>query len=345
MTIRRPLAILIMAAVFGITIEIFSIYVQFVRAIETVNEATVRRNVEFVRAVDWQEFSEVKKKDLTLMFVGDVMLSREVGKQAVKNGDWRFPFLKVASTTQVADLLFGNLEGPISRQGKNQGSEYSFRSDSEVVKGLQFAGFDIMSVANNHIMDWGREALKDTLLILRSNNIWPVGAGQDEGEANKPIIIEKGANKIAFLGYTNLYPKSFEATTSTAGLSHFDKEKIKQTIAAIRQSADLVVVSLHWGVEYEKKANQSQRDLGRALIDSGADLVIGHHPHVVQEVERYKNGWIVYNLGNFVFDQNFSKETTEGLMITVNLQRGKPVGLVEQKIKISPAYQPEIVEN
>ena len=283
------------------------------------------------------------------MFVGDIMLSRGITKQIEKYQDNRYPFLKIASTTQSADLTFGNLEGPISSRGRNQGSIYSFRAKPEAVEGLKFAGFDILSLVNNHIWDWGKEALEDTIDILKENEIEPVGIDRNYEEANAPVIfeinlqtsdipkindnirmsdvqrlnwdigspkIESYITKIAFLAYTNLYPNSFKANGNSAGISDFDIEKIKNEIKYLKESqtADIVVISFHWGEEYQTRSNKTQQNIAHGLIEAGADLIVGHHPHIIQEIEQYQDCWIAYSLGNFVFDQSFSEETMRSLI-------------------------------
>jgi poly-gamma-glutamate synthesis protein (capsule biosynthesis protein) len=282
---------------------------------------------------------EIIEKPITLLFVGDIMLSRSVAKQMEKYGDYRYPFLKIAGLTRSADLTFGNLEGPISAGGLNQGSIYSFRAKPEVVEGLMLAGFDVLSLANNHIWDWGSEALSDTIDILKKNGIEPVGAGKNYLEANSPAIKETSGTKIAFFAYTNLYPESLEAGFDSLGISSFNLEEIKGKISQMKKSgeADIVVVSLHWGEEYKREANRYQRDTAESLAESGADLIIGHHPHVIQEIE---NG-IAYSLGNFVFDQSFSEETMEGAVLKVVIKDKKISEIIPLKIKINDTFQPE----
>ena len=315
-------------------------------------------------------------KEITLLFTGDIMLSRGIAGQIKKHQDPRYPFLKIASTTQEADLTFGNLEGPISSRGRNQGSIYSFRAKPEVIEGLKFAGFDILSLVNNHIWDWGKEALEDTLSILKYTGIETVGAGRNYKEANEPAVFEVNSilrtsevlninnnfetsdvqkfkklnTRIAFLSYTNLYPDSFNAIGDSAGISDFALDRVKKEISQIKihsinseQAADIVIISFHWGDEYQTRSNKTQQNIAHALIGAGADLIVGHHPHTVQEIERYQNGWIAYSLGNFVFDQNFSEETREGLMLKVKIQDKKIVEVKPIKIKFSDTFQPEIV--
>lgn len=282
----------------------------------------------------------------TLVFVGDLMLSRGVDYMVKKygGGDYRYPFLKIADELKRADLLFGNLEGPISDRGSNQGSIYSFRAEPKAVEGLQFAGFDMMSVANNHIFDWGRDALADTISVLGINGIKSVGAGKNDEEANQPVRFALGDLRLAFLAYTNLMPQSLGATIDHPGLSSFSIEKATEAIRAAKQDEDIVIVSFHWGDEYQTHSNALQQKIAHALIDAGADLIVGHHPHVAQETEEYNGGHIIYSLGNFVFDQNFSADTQKGLMANVTVDAdNETIEKVEPiEIRFTKTFQPYI---
>lgn len=301
--------------------------------------------------------NDIERRDYTLLFVGDIMLSRGVDYMVKKygGGDYRYPFLNIADEFKKADFLFGNLEGPISERGANQGSIYSFRAEPKAVEGLMFAGFDVMSLANNHILDWGRDALADTASILAINGVKPVGAGRNYEEANKPVRFAYslkdrpyralGDTRFAVLAYTNLMPQSMEATADHPGLSSFSIEKATEAIRAAKLNADIVIILFHWGDEYQIHSNELQQKIGRAMIDVGVDLVVGHHPHVVQEIEQYENGWIIYSLGNFVFDQNFSDDTRRGLMAKVTV-RDKKIERVEPiEIKFTKTFQPYVVYN
>ena len=288
-----------------------------------------------------------KTQEYRLIFVGDIMLDRDVEGSIYANGagDWRYPFFYIADLTAGADIAFANLEGNLSDKGANQGSIYSFRIDPRALEGLIYAGFDVLSLANNHSLDYGPTALFDTINRLNQVGIKTSGAGKNEETANAPAIFElSDGTKIAYLAYTDLYPKSFEATPTSAGISHYSEELIIQAIqkAKAETGADLVVVSLHWGYEYELEPANQQRILAHELIDAGADLIIGHHPHVVQPVEKYKDGIIVYSLGNFIFDQFFSKETMTSLAVEVTVKNKTISEVVEIPLQITPTYQPEL---
>ncbi len=283
------------------------------------------------------------KQEATLVAVGDIMLSRAVGRRIASSGDFNFPFRNIAPIIQKADIAFGNLESPIAAGGTDQENYFSFKAEPKTAEGLKFAGFDVLSLANNHSMDWGGDALLEAINTLSSRGIRAVGAGKNNEEANAPVIININGIKIGFLAYTLIYPREIWATETRAGTSEFSFVSAEENMHHLRKEADVVVVSFHWGEEYEMKSSEEQQQIARAIIDAGADLIIGHHPHVVQEVERYKNGWIAYSLGNFVFDQYFSKETMDGLLLQVNIKGNKITELSQVKIQLNRDFQPQAV--
>lgn len=279
------------------------------------------------------------KPEFRMIFVGDIMLSRSVGERIKKTRDYRYPFLNVADFLNNAAITVGNLEGPISDRGRDMGSKYSFRADPKVVQGLDYAGFKVLSVANNHIWDYGPDAFSDTLRHLRDAGMDYVGGGYDFEQAHGGVIKEVNGTKIAFLSYTDLLPKSASATNQP-GVAYLDMVQMAKDIGAKKREADLVVVSFHFGEEYKTTHNLKQAQIARTAIDAGASLVIGHHPHVVEDVERYKGGYIAYSLGNFVFDQNFSERTMNGLALVVNVSGGQLADIQKISIGISKDYQP-----
>jgi len=280
---------------------------------------------------------------ITLLFVGDIMLSRLIGDIMAKKNDWRYPFLETADFLKGADITFGNLEGPISSRGTKVGSMYSFRSDPRAIEGLLYAGFDVLSIANNHIWDYGADAVRDTLVILKDAGIGVTGGGVDYQEAHRPLIKEVKSTKVVFLGYTDLISSSLGSKTAKPAIAFLDIDLAISDVKEARKVADLVVVSLHWGNEYETTQNLNQEKVARALIDAGAQLIIGHHPHVIQPVTEYGGGYIAYSLGNFVFDQNFSPDTKTGLALKVTL-KNKKISQVEQiKIAFTSSYQPVLI--
>ncbi len=280
-----------------------------------------------------------EKSTTTLMFVGDVMLDRGVEDMIKKHGkSYSFPFLEINDHLKKADLLFGNLESVVSDEGYQIRETYPFRAEPQAVQGLSDAGFDVVSCANNHALDYGREALTDSIVKLDRNGVQCVGAGLKE-KAYAPVLETEQGLKVAYLAYTYLVPEEMVATKERVGVAWLNEENLKQGIKQAKQ-ADLIVVSLHFGEEYQKQPTSEQKHFSRLAIDSGADLVVGHHPHVVQEVKRYKQGWIAYSLGNFVFDQDFSEETRKGLILRVKVGNRKIKRVNSREVRINEKFQP-----
>ena len=300
-------------------------------------------NSLYLQAVINQPFSR-KINFVTLFFVGDIMLDRGVELEIKKNGnsDFKFPFLKIEKDLREADVLFGNLEGPISDKGQKVGSIYSFRMDPKAIDGLLFSGFDVLSVANNHMFDYGREAMEDTFFRLKEAGIDYIGGGLNEAEAYSPKIKEINGTKIAFLAFTNLGSPYWEAKENRSGIAWLDKERLENSIKEAKKKSDIIIVSMHFGDEYKTSPTPEQKELARLAVDSGANLVIGHHPHVIQLVEKYQEGYIAYSLGNFIFDQNFSEETMKGLILKVFVENGKIKEVAPVEFEINQNFQPEI---
>lgn len=309
---------------------------------------SVKKEIEAIYSIDCfsssLKNSTAKPKVFKIIFTGDIMLDRGV-KAAINNygeGDYSFPFLKIADYLKGADLTIGNLEGPISDKGNNVGSIYSFRADPMAAIGLSFAGYDLVGLANNHMFDYTVQALEDTLSRLKKEGIEYVGAGLSKEQAlEAKIFTLSDGTKIAFLAFTNLGPKSWAAQEESTGLAWLDQENLESSIAKAKDKADIVAVMFHWGEEYQKKSNNEQKRFARLAVDFGADLIVGHHPHVAQEIEQYKGKYIAYSLGNFVFDQSFSKETMEGLILETIVQDKKIAEVSSQKITINDFYQAE----
>ncbi len=286
----------------------------------------------------------VSREKIKLIFVGDMILDRGVKTSVHENGKGEFVFLfeKSREVLKEADILFGNLESVISDKGTRIGSRYSFRAPPEAVNGLTEAGFDIVSVANNHVFDYGREAMEDSFIRLKQAGIKITGGGFDYAEACSPVVIEVRGVEVAFLAYTDLAIEHWLAGENNSGICFLKEENLSSGIR--KASSDIVVVSMHFGNEYQEKPTARQKYWARTAVDSGADLVIGHHPHVIQPIENYNNGLIAYSLGNFIFDQNFSEETMEGLVVEVEVSSQGREAVRLYRAQLNDYFQPEIIE-
>ncbi|MGE5397346.1 MAG: CapA family protein [Chitinophagales bacterium] len=280
-------------------------------------------------------------KEVSLTAVGDVMLARHVGELMLTKGD-NYPFQKITPTLKSADITIGNLESPISDRGTAMpGKGICFRARPEAGEAVRSAGFDVLSIANNHSLDYDNLAFLDTMFILRDLGMKTVGGGRNISEARQPVIITKDGLKVGILAYTIFadlfysysYQRSFEATEEQSGVAPLNKEIVLEDLAKLKPQVDITIVSLHWGTEYNEEPDQQQRVLAKELVDGGADLIIGHHPHIVQGVERYKNGLIAYSLGNFIFDQNQHVYTRQGFILKAILT---PQGA--KKIQLLPVF-------
>ena len=290
-----------------------------------------------------EQYQEERQDLYTIFLAGDVMLDRGVGSRVAQygDGDWRFPWQFIADRLRLFDIVFVNHEGVMSDVGQDAGGVYSFNFPIAALDGLLFAGVDVVSLANNHIFDWGGVALCDTRRRLMAYGVGTVGAGCDYAEANASYVhtFDDGSS-VGFLGYTPFYYPGGVAGEGYPGISDYSLENMRGRVAVLSEQVDVVIVSLHWGEEYAPQSNAEQQRVGRLLVDAGATVVAGHHPHVVQEVEEYGGGWIAYSLGNFIFDQYFSKETMEGLAAIITIQGGQIISVDFEKIVINENFQP-----
>ncbi len=339
--LNLPQRIFALVAVFLITI---AFALGFVHRVEYLIDVLDVDQVSFFKKEASTERSSLTAPTTTkLLFLGDIMLDRGVlGKITNAKADYDFPFQYVAERLRSYDLVVANLEGPTSDRGTLVGSKYSFRFSPVITESLAAAGIGVVSLANNHIWDYGRMALCDSIVHLENANIASVGAGCNEERANQPALVTVNNQNFLFLGYTNLYPDGLVARGDVPGISDFSVERIANTIDTYRdQYPELIVVLMaHWGDEYETRSHPREQALAHDLIDVGVDLVVGHHPHVTQEIERYRNGWIFYSLGNFIFDQYFSEETMRGFAIAVTVGSGKVQGFEVLPYEINTNYQP-----
>ncbi len=287
-----------------------------------------------------------EEKSHTILFTGDIMLDRGVRQMVEEYGknDYTFPFLNIKEVLKEGDIVFGNLESVISDKGHDVGGLYSFRADPQAMEGLSYAGFDIVSLANNHAFDYTREAFEDTMQRLRKSGILYTGAGFDKKEAHSPATISLDDTRVGFLGYTEfLFPYAV-ATEERSGITDFTVENMRKDIEKAKKEVDVLVVTFHYGDEYEKKPNTRQKEVSRKAIDYGADIVIGHHPHVTQPVENYNGGYIAYSLGNFIFDQYFSEETMRGFILKAKIENKEITGIEKIRYRLNEHYQPKVVE-
>ncbi len=254
---------------------------------------------------------------------GDVMTDRVVkgyigsyGAGAVLSG--------IAPQLEKGDAAWVNLESPLSTLGSpNPGKDYTFEGPPSMAKALAAAGIDLVTMGNNHSVDYGQVALADTIKRLEKAGVKVVGAGLDDKDAWTPAIIETpGGATIGFLAWSDVLWPGYRAT-SQPGVAEgrTDLPRVKAAIRALAKKVDYVVVGFHWGLEYQHYPWEAQTSEAHAAIDAGADLVIGHHPHVLQGFEAYKGRLIAYSLGDLVFD-HFSVATGQTVLVDAVLTPG-----------------------
>lgn len=265
-----------------------------------------------------------RSQQITIAATGDVMMGGTATPYLEKQG-YDFPFDTTRQILRKADIAIINLETPLTNEGELLvEKKYRFRNPPEkVIPALQNAGIDIVSLANNHTLDYGYSGLNDTLRTLSQGGIAYHGAGQSLAEARKPVIMERNGQTIGFLAYSNTYPEEFWAKSNRPGVAFGHQHYVKADVEALtQQGIDIIIVSFHWGREGTTKLRPYQPLLAKTAIDAGADMVIGHHPHVLQQIEEYKDGVILYSLGNFVFG-SFSNKVQESAIIEATFENGR----------------------
>ncbi|MCX6752253.1 MAG: CapA family protein [Candidatus Nomurabacteria bacterium] len=295
---------------------------------------------------------EVKAPEfVTLAFGGDIMLDRGVRKSVVKNfsNDYSALFENV-DEFKNSDIAFANLEGTASDQGSDMHNLYSFRMDPETIPALKGAGISVLSVANNHVGDWGRLAFADTLSRLKENEIAYTGGGQNNIEAETPVIVEKYGMKIGFLGFSDVDPNWMKATAEQNGILLASDPRFDEIIKNATKQVDYLVVAFHFGDEYKPKHNARQEYLAHRAVDDGAKIIIGTHPHVVEDTEVYSRkdctqsscaSFIAYSLGNFIFDQSWSAPTMKGMLLEVRLNKDGSMTVKKDTVQLNSVFQPE----
>lgn len=225
--------------------------------------------------------------DIVLNFAGDTTLAWSFEESV--GDDFAYPFAK-SPWFGKADITMVNLENPVTDRGDKSPKQFNFRMPPKYVQVLLDGGVDIVNLANNHVWDYGLQGIKDTFAYLDDAGIKHVGAGETTEEAKKPVIIELKGRRIGFLGY------------------FWDDGNLEEEVSVLKQKVDVVVVNFHWGIEGSNYPEHYQVYMAHRAVDAGADLVIGHHPHVLQGMEKYNNGIIAYSLGNFIFGGNSRRQ-------------------------------------
>jgi poly-gamma-glutamate capsule biosynthesis protein CapA/YwtB (metallophosphatase superfamily) len=288
-----------------------------------------------------------------LLFTGDISPGRCVYETALKANDMAWPYRLLAGLLRSADIAVGSLDASLSDQSPPVPctETRNLMAPAASAQGLQFAGFKVITVATNHIKDCGVEhgcvnqSLFDTLDNLRRAGISPVGAGHTLTEAVTPVIIDVQGVRFAFLGFSAI-ASNLWATATTPGTAPFSPEVYLAAIRQARAQADVVIVLPHWGTEYAPEINWEQYQAAPLMVEAGATLIVGNHPHRVQGMETFANGAVaVYALGNFVFDQQWSDNTQytqEGMLLLATFSGSQLQAVQLLPVAISKQYQPQL---
>lgn len=244
---------------------------------------------------------------IKIIATGDVIPARSVNLQTIQRNNFLWPFEKTADVLKSADITFINLETPLMQNCQPTNEGMSFCGSSKHIEGLLSAGVDVTSLGNNHTANHGKQGLEETKKLLEDNGILVTGLTGPVFKDIPPYAIkEVNGIKFAFLGYTDI--------SKTSLVSSAEESKIVSEITEATKNSDVVIVQYHWGSEYLTEPEERQKFLARLAIDSGADLIIGNHSHWIKPVEFYKNKLITYGHGNFIFDQEWSQKTKEGIV-------------------------------
>ncbi|MCB0033814.1 MAG: CapA family protein [Anaerolineales bacterium] len=287
-----------------------------------------------------------------LAAVGDINLDRTLGTIISTNGRPAYPFAAMAPYLTAADFTVGNFESALGDVGEpTPGKSYSFQSPPEAASALWLGGFDLVSLANNHALDYGPDSLLQGMGLLAEWGIAHVGAGANKTAARAPYIVEVNGLTLAFLGYVNVPVEAsygfdvqtWDATDDAPGLAWGTVAVIQEDVAAVAPEVDHVIVILHSGYEYLQSPSPIQVELSYAAVDAGASLVIGHHAHVLQGVEFYKGAMIAWGLGNFAFTID-GDPSTAVLNVWLTKQGVVDYNLVPAVIEESGAPRPATAE-
>lgn len=287
-----------------------------------------------------------KSATVSIAAVGDMMLGNW-GEDLLEQKGANYPFKQVAPYLKKVDIATGNLEGPHCTRGEAAEKKYTFRIKPKWLEGYQWAGFDVLTLGNNHSMDFGAECFLENIALLKKRGIKVCGGGVNVFEANKPAVIEANGITAAFLGYSATYPKEAWAGPSKPGTVFPERSRLIKAVQDASAKYNVVVVHFHWGREGWQNLRDYQPELARLVIDNGADLVIGHHPHNLQGVEKYKGRLIFYSLGNFTFASYSKRAKTSAIALVTFNKKGEvteasvvPLNVYNYEVHLQPVPLP-----
>src|SRR6267143_1772185 len=267
-----------------------------------------------------EQTSTLDEPPLSVIVTGDIMLGGRASKAVAEFGP-DYPFEGVLPLFRRAPIVMGNLEGPFAEKSRKQQRNFSYRVDVSLASSLSRAGINVVTLANNHLMDCGRSGVLETLDALSNANVFALGAGTNERTAHEPVIRQAGTMRIGLLGY--YWNRRTAATADRPGSAMDPPEALEADIRGLREHADRIVVTFHWGVPYEREPSSEDRAKAHFAVDCGADAVVGHHPHIVQPFEIYRGCPIFYSVGNFAFGSGNSR--AEGLLVGLRFENTRTI--------------------
>ena len=337
-------------------------------AMVPVDQVDVRVNVLSVDGFDPLRHGQFDEPTMRVGFVGDIVPGRNVGIKMREYNDYTHPFHRVAATLSSFDLTIANLEGNLSDnlEVPTEGATFDFLASTAMIDGFELAGIDAVSNANNHSTwnnaGWGTQGLTDTIDALDARSFGHFGGGRTLDEARAPYTTEVGGTSIAIVGIDGVTAnvearepnatvnetwlggsRYAGATADTPGTSPYDPDIFLADIESLAGQYQIVIPYFHFGIEYVDVAPQWAVDGARAAIDSGATLVVTNHPHVIQGMEVYAGKPIIYSVGNFIFDQMFSVQTRQGLILELVIRGSRCVGWRTRGVEIEDFNQPRLM--
>ena len=278
---------------------------------------------------------------LKIISFGDTYLGSWVVAAIDTNG-WDYPFRRTQTFIQSADLAMVNLEGPFTDCSEPfMEKQYTLRVPPRMCQALVTAGIDAVTMANNHILDFGFPGLEETFKTLSANKISACGAGMTLPEAYQPTYLTIKGTKVAVLGYSVVFPSEFWADKSHGGTAFPYQERVIEALQTAHTKADVVIVQVHWGEELRDTPKPYQTDLAHLLVDQGANVIFGHHAHIPLGIEIYKGVPIFYGLGNFAFGTYSEKAKGMGAEVTLTGNKvisGRiiPLNVFNEEVEFSP---------